>query len=96
MLVVVVMLMMVVLVVLVVAIVVMVVMVVIVVVAAAPVMISIVVVALIGSIMRLHVRKMVIVKTRLNHIELHVSPADSSLVVGWLDRKGRHLLQMRR
>ena len=70
--------------------------VVIVVVAAAPVMISIVVVALIGSIMRLHVRKMVIVKTRLNHIELHVSPADSSLVVGWLDRKGRHLLQMRR
>ena len=88
----------------VVTIVVMVMMVVIVVVAAVPVIIAVVVVVVVVValmmttiiIMRLYVRKTGIVKTRLNHIELHVSPADSSLVVGWLDRKGRHLLQMRR
>ena len=39
-------------------------------------------------------RKVIVVKSRLNHIELHVSSADPSVVVGWIDRKGRRHLQV--
>lgn len=30
-----------------------------------------------------------VLETRLNHVKLYMSSAYSSLVVGWMDRKGR-------